>query len=226
MTKTAAADAEQSDIESTKRTVRADWIGLATQILVRDGVESVKVMNLAQKLNVSRSSFYWFFKSRQELLNELLSSWEDRNTTSIVERANRTTASITAAVLEVFECWVDEELFDPGLDFAVREWARRSTDVRQLVDRADNTRISAIKSMFQRHGYDDPEAFIRARVLYYMQVGYYALDVDEPMDRRLSYIDAYVKSFTGEDASRDELDRFRSLAIERTGLKEQALFEK
>lgn len=210
---TGATDEAASAIEGTKRTVRDDWIHLARQILVGDGVESVKVMNLAQKLNVSRSSFYWFFKNRQDLLDQLLADWEHRNTASIVERANRSTGSITTAVLGVFECWVDEALFDPGLDFAVREWARRSTDVRRLVDQADDTRISAITSMFQRHGYGDPEAFIRARVLYYMQVGYYALDVHEPMDRRLSYIDSYVKSFTGLDASADEVTRFRRMAI-------------
>lgn len=209
---TGATDGAPPETEETKRTVRNDWIALATQILVRDGVESVKVMNLAQKLGVSRSSFYWFFKSRQDLLDELLDNWQHRNTTSIVERANRQTVSITTAVLGVFECWVDEALFDPGLDFAIREWARRSTGVRRLVDQADDTRISAITSMFQRHGYGDPEAFIRARVLYYMQVGYYALDVNEPMDRRLSYIDSYVKSFTGLDASADEVDRFRRMA--------------
>lgn len=210
---TGATDGVPFETDDTKRTGRDDWINLATQILVRDGVESVKVMNLAQRLNVSRSSFYWFFKSRQDLLDELLANWEHRNTASIVERANREAGSITTAVLGVFECWVDEALFDPGLDFAIREWARRSIDVRRLVDRADDTRISAITSMFQRHGYGDPEAFIRARVLYYMQVGYYALDVDEPMDRRLSYIDSYVKSFTGLDASADELDRFRHMVI-------------
>lgn len=211
-----ATDGAPSEIEGTKRTVKDDWIGLATGILVRDGVESVKVMNLARKLNVSRSSFYWFFKDRQELLDQLLDNWENRNTISIVERANRDTGSITAAVLGVFECWVDEKLFDPGLDFAIREWARRSPDVRRLVDRADEARIAAITSMFRRHGYGDPEAFIRARVLYYMQVGYYALDVHEPMDRRLSFIDSYVKSFTGEEAADEELDRFRRMAVKRT----------
>ena len=42
-----------------------------------------------------------------------------------------------------------------------------------------------------------PEAFIRARVIYFAQIGYYALVHDEPMDERSHYLKAYFKSFTG-----------------------------
>ncbi len=199
------------------RTTCEDWIALAMDVLVTEGVGQLKVMNLAQKLNVSRSSFYWFFKSRNDLLDQLLHHWEHKNTASIVERANRPANSIAESVLNVFECWVNEDLFDPGLDFAVREWARRSADVRRRLDRADEARVAAIAAMFRRYQYDDTDAFIRARVLYFMQVGYYALDVDEPMSRRLSYLEAYIRSFTGTDATARELKRFRAYTRQHDG---------
>ena len=40
-------------------------------------------------------------------------------------------------------------------------------------------------------GYPMPEALIGARVIYYAQIGFYALDVTEPMETRLSYIGPY-----------------------------------
>lgn len=212
MTTSDVAEIAETESESAKRTTREDWLNLAKDILVSEGVGNIKVMVLAQRLEVSRSSFYWFFKSRRDLLDQLLHYWEHKNTASIVERAKRPSHSITEAVLNVFECWVDEQLYDPGLDFAVREWARRSPKVRGLVDKADNERVMAVAGMFERHGYERTEAFIRARVLYFMQVGYYALELREPMDLRLSYLEAYIRSFTGTDASARELNRFRSLA--------------
>ena len=66
--------------------------------------------------------------------------------------------------------------------------------------------------MFERFDYDERDAFVRARVLYFMQIGYYALDVHEPMSERIAYVDAYLRSFTGQDASARELKRFRSFA--------------
>lgn len=190
------------------KATRADWINLALQTLISDGIESVRVLTLGQKLGVSRSSFYWYFQSRQDLLDQLLTHWHDTNTKAIVERAKRPAETIIVAVLNVFECWADERLFDPRLDFAVREWARRSDDVRAAIDQADNDRLGAIREMYRRHGYDEEDAFIRARVLYYMQIGYYVLDLKEPVEARVSHLAAYLRAFTGQEPSDADVAHF------------------
>ncbi|MGH6855529.1 MAG: TetR/AcrR family transcriptional regulator [Aestuariivirga sp.] len=190
------------------RVSREDWLHTALDTLVSDGVENVKVLVLAQKLNVSRSSFYWFFKSRQDLLDQLLNHWRDTNTRVIAERAALRSASIVQSTLNLFACWIDESLFDPRLDFAVREWARRSGHVRRAVDQADDARVDAIKSMFVRFGFREKDAFIRARVLYFMQIGYYSLDLEEPLDTRLSYVTEYLRVFTGQDIEARDISWF------------------
>ncbi|CAN7374618.1 TetR/AcrR family transcriptional regulator [Mesorhizobium caraganae] len=190
------------------KATRADWINLALQTLISEGIESVRVLTLGQKLGVSRSSFYWYFQSRQDLLDQLLTHWHDTNTKAIVERAKRPAETIIVAVLNVFECWADERLFDPRLDFAVREWARRSDDVRAAIDQADNDRLGAIREMYRRHGYDEEDAFIRARVLYYMQIGYYVLDLKEPVEARVSHLAAYLRAFTGQEPSDADVAHF------------------
>jgi AcrR family transcriptional regulator len=190
------------------KVTRWDWISLALQTLISDGIESVRVLPLGQKLGVSRSSFYWYFDSRQDLLDQLLAHWRDTNTKAIVERAQRPAESIIIGVMNVFECWADERLFDPRLDFAIREWARRSEDVRRAIDLADNDRLGAIRDMYRRHGYGEEDAFIRARVLYYMQIGYYVLDLKEPVEARVSHLAAYLRSFTGQEPSDADVAHF------------------
>jgi len=190
------------------KVTRRDWIDLALRTLICDGIESVRVLTLGQKLGVSRSSFYWYFDSRQDLLDQLLAHWHDTNTTAIVERARRPSETIIMGVMNVFECWADERLFDPRLDFAIREWARRSDDVRRMIDKADDDRLTAIRDMYRRHGYDDEDAFIRARVLYYMQIGYYVLDLKEPVEARVSHLAAYLRSFTGLEPSEADVAHF------------------
>ncbi len=191
------------------KTTREDWRNLALDILVSDGVDSVRVLTLSQRLGVSRSSFYWYFDSRQDLLDQLLAFWRERNTRCIVERAGRAAANVVRGVMSVFECWIDESLFDPRLDFAVRAWAHLSGRVRRLVDQADDERVTAIRDMFARHGYDAENAFVRARILYYMQIGYYSLDLNEPMDSRLSHLPAYLRSFTGREPTPEDVADFR-----------------
>lgn len=191
------------------KVTRLDWINLAFQTMLSDGVESVRILPLAQKLNVSRSSFYWYFKSHEDLLDQLLEYWRHKNTNAIVDHANRPAETIIRAILNVFECWADQELFDPRLDFAVREWARRSGDVRRAIDQADDERLEAIRNMYARHGFDEEDAFIRARVLYYMQIGYYLLDVQEPMETRVRHLAAYLRSFSGQEPGDADVAHFR-----------------
>ncbi|MDQ6437370.1 TetR/AcrR family transcriptional regulator [Mesorhizobium sp. LHD-90] len=194
------------------KATREDWLNVALEAMASEGVEAVRILSLGQRLGVSRSSFYWYFKSRQDLLDQLLDYWRNRNTRVIVERASRSADTITEGVLNVFECWVDETLFDPRLDFAIRAWARQSPDVHRTVDEADEMRVDAIRDMFQRHGFEEKEAFVRARVLYFVQIGYYSLEIVESMNSRLSLVPSYVKTHTGKDPTQREMDTFAEFA--------------
>lgn len=196
------------------KVTRWDWINLALEVLITEGVESVRVLPLGERLGVSRSSFYHYFDSRQDLLDRLLDHWRDTNTKAIVERAGRPAETVIRGVMNVFECWADERLFDPRFDFAVREWARRSEEVRAIIDAADNERLGAIRDMYRRHGYNEEDAFIRARVLYYMQIGYYVLDLKEPLEARLSHLAAYLRSFTGLEPTEADVAHFSAFVMQ------------
>ena len=116
--------------------------------------------------------------------------------------------TITEAVLNLFRCFIDAETFNHPLDFAVREWSRRSGSVRRVLDRSDQTRLAAIAAMFERHGYDEDAAEMRARILYFMQIGYYALELREPLETRLALVPGYLEGFTGRKPKPREVDAF------------------
>src|SRR5271165_3188812 len=194
------------------KATRDDWLDLALSVLAAEGVGHVTVLNLSERLAVSRSSFYWYFKNRDQLLDALLDRWDSLNTRSIVSQANEPAATVNEAVCNVFRCWVNPAIFSPRLDFAVREWARRSASVRKALDRSDRARTDAIRALFVRFGYQDEDAFVRARVLYTMQIGYYALDIREPIEARLSLTPHYLKALTGVAPSEEEVAAFRAYA--------------
>lgn len=198
-------DPEKEPLVGHIKVTREDWLNVARDVLVSDGVAEVKVLALGQRLDVSRSSFYWYFKSRKHLLEALLDDWEARNTRTIVAQCELPADTIGEAVGNFFKCFLNPDLFDRGLDFAVREWSRRDGAVRQRIDQADRERLTAVTRMFERHGFTPYEADVRARILYYMQLGYHALDVREPMQARCDRLAGYLKGFTGQDASDEVL---------------------
>lgn len=203
-------DPDKAPLVGHVKVTRQDWLNLARDVLVNDGVAEVKILGLATRMGVSRSSFYWYFKDRADLLSALLDEWEVRNTAQIVAHCRMPAASITEAACNFFRCFIDPTKFDRGLDFAVREWSRRDDVLRRRVDAADAARIASVVEAFKRQGYPEHEADARSRILYYMQLGYHALEVRETIELRLSRVAAYLHGFTGAEPDEQALAAFFS----------------
>ncbi|MEO0669310.1 MAG: TetR/AcrR family transcriptional regulator [Pseudomonadota bacterium] len=194
------------------KVTRQDWLNAALAVLKSGGVEAVKVAELAAQLQVSRSSFYWYFKNRTDLLDALLAHWEATNTAALVAQAHAPTQTITEACCNIFRCNIDTRLFDPQLDVAIRDWARRSAKVRAVLESSDAARVAALTQMFARHGYPAQNAKARARVLYYMQLGYEDAQLGETLEERLQLVPDYLLSFTGRAALPEEIEAFNAYA--------------
>ncbi len=171
-------------------------------------MDAVRVMPLAKRLNLSRTSFYWFYEDREQLLAALLARWRDKNTGGMVSQCESYAESISEAILNVFECWVNPELFDSQFEFAVRSWALQSDEVTAEIALADEARMNALAAMFRRFGYDAEGADVRARTIYLTQIGYISMKTNEDIVVRFRRIPQYVSVFTGKVPKRRELDRF------------------
>lgn len=148
-------------------------------------------------MGITRGSFYWFFSSHQELLDALLHDWETSNTQSMLNTLNIQENDGPARFRALMTLWIEEKTFDPRYDSAIRDWARTSRRVANAVRMNDDRRIAAIKEIFLAFGYQPDEAFIRARVTYFHQVGYYALHIRESRARRLKWSGHYYETLTG-----------------------------
>ncbi|MEM9349028.1 MAG: TetR/AcrR family transcriptional regulator [Pseudomonadota bacterium] len=199
------------------KATRQDWLSAALAQLTETGADQVKILNLAARLSVSRSSFYWYFKSREELLSALLDHWEAQNPAAFIAQSEAPAETIGEAVCNVFRCVVNPALFDTSLDFAVRDWARRDAAVRAKLDAADQRVLAALAQMFARFDYPKAEAFTRARVLFYMQLGYNSAELNEPMETRLEAIPHYLLAFTGREPDQHAITEFRAYARAVTG---------
>src|SRR5580693_9447767 len=59
---------------------REIWLDTARQALIEEGTAGVEINKLAKRLGSSRGGFYWFFKDRAQLLDELLAYWVQTST--------------------------------------------------------------------------------------------------------------------------------------------------
>jgi AcrR family transcriptional regulator len=193
------------------------WLDAAYDLLVEAGVDAVKVMPLAERLGLSRTSFYWHFPDREALLAGLVDRWRAKNTGNLVARCEATAATVAEAMLNLIDCWVDPGLFDSRMEFAMRTWALTDPAVAEAMAEADTTRITALTALFRRFGYHETEADTRARTLYLTQVGYIALRSQESFEVRMARIPAYVLTFSGVAPTAAEIAGFRARHVVRSG---------
>jgi AcrR family transcriptional regulator len=184
------------------------WLHAAYELLLESGVEAVRIMPLAKRLRLSRTSFYWFFDDRESLLAALLERWRTKNTGNLIRQAESYAETLPEAVLNVFDCWFDDRLFDSRLEFAVRSWAQQSGRVAGEVIIADADRLRALTSLFVRFHCDRLEADVRARTVYLTQLGYISQKAPEEQAVRMRRIGKYIEIFAGVAAEPRELDRF------------------
>eukprot|EP01035_Chromulina_nebulosa_P057270 gene57270-78476_t len=89
---------------------------------------------------------------------------------------------------------------------AIRLWARRSDAVKSVVQLADSQRLEAVAAMYRRYGYEEEDALIRARVLYFTQIGHYTLEVNEDLETRHFHVTAYLRSFSGQEPTQEDIE--------------------
>ncbi|MEF0941244.1 TetR/AcrR family transcriptional regulator [Rhizobium sp. BR 362] len=199
---------EQTLNDSGWRGSQEAWLEAAYDSLLSSGVDSVKILPLAKRLNLSRTSFYWFFQDREQLLASLIARWRDKNTGGIVQQSEAYAESLAEAMLNVFDCWLNEKLFDSKFEFAVRSWALQSEEILAEVQKADRTRMEALCRMFMRFGLSEITADVRARTTYLVQIGYISMQSNEDIALRMKRIPEYIAIYTGEVPQQRELDRF------------------
>lgn len=189
---------------------REVWLAAAKQALLDTGLDAVKIQPLASRLDIARTSFYWFFKDRAALLDALLADWEAKNTGAFLIACEAYAETITEALLTLIAVFHDEAVFEPRLDFAVRSWAHQSEEVTARVNAADERRLAAIRGMFERFGYAPDDADVRARTVYLVQIGYIAMQVQESAAVRLPRVARYVEIYAGRAPTASEMARFRA----------------
>jgi AcrR family transcriptional regulator len=168
-----AAAATPASGKPPGKTARSEtWIEAATEVLVDQGIDHVRVDVLAQQLGVTRGSFYWHFRDREDLLRRVLQAWRERATVLLTQRLETAGVDPQAQLLNVISLPFRGRaaVRAARIELAIRAWARRDEMARAAVDEADATRLAHHDRVFAALGFEAEEARLRAFILYSYEV--------------------------------------------------------
>lgn len=176
---------------------REAWVDAARDILISGGFPALNLRGLAGSLGVTTGAFYSAFSGLEDLHEALRQKWRDQNTTPLVAALTDAGADGFRQYLAGLRVTVLETGIDPRFDNAVREWAHSSPRTAQVLAEVEALRIDLLARMFLALGFDDKRAQIRARITYFHQVGYGAMEIHDDPDERLLNLRFYAEALTG-----------------------------
>lgn len=151
---------------------REDWTTAATEVLHEQSIDAVRIETLAAQLKVTRGSFYWHFRNRNELLESVLTGWRNSATEQVIDHFERRIVDPHTQIRELLTLPFRGRAARraAATELAIRDWARRDDMARKVVDEVDAVRLSYIAQSFSALGLEIPEARHRAFALYAYQV--------------------------------------------------------
>lgn len=153
------------------RTPRNRWIEEGLSALAVGGPDAVRIEALAQALGVSKGGFYWHFKDRQALLEEMLDSWERTWVDDVIEAVEAENGDARVRLRRLFAL-----AFASGgellkVELAIRNWARRDTGVAVRLRRVDNRRMNYMRSLFGGFCPDEDDVEARCMLAFSLFIG-------------------------------------------------------
>ncbi len=82
----------------------------------------------------------------------------------------------------------------------MREWSLRDGELQQTLRDEDAACVAAIAGMFTRHGFATGDAFVRARIVYFTQIGYHAVEPGDTEAGGAALTNDYLRAVNGRTA--------------------------
>lgn len=141
----------------------ADWAEAALQLIAEAGLNGLTVDTLARRLGVTKGSFYWHFKGRQDLVAAALARWEQRATAEAI--AGLSAMSDPVQRLRLMMTASTEPPRARSVYAALAEGADDPT-VRRVLNRVASTRIGYLESCYREAGLAEAQAGAKALFAY------------------------------------------------------------
>lgn len=166
-----------SKIEQLDRTA---WLDAALDALHDDGIEGVRVEKLARSLKVTKGSFYHHFKDRDDLMKAMVDRWRAMQE-GLLEWLRASTPDSRQRIEELI-AFIHTK--DSRHDVGIRAWGRFDAYARKALQAVDLARLSYIEGLFRDLGFGEDDARLRARLIYFYQVGEQTLSFRDPEELR------------------------------------------
>jgi AcrR family transcriptional regulator len=178
---------------------QTDWVKAGQALLIKEGIEAVKLHRLTGQLKVSTGSFYHHFSSLDEYLAALAEFYGTEQARAIFDEARAVAGDDPDLLLREAV-----GIFGRGsmrqLNIAMRAWAHHDDRAAAAVRRYDEVLMDNLDQTFLSLGFDELAAKSRTLVM----MGLASLKIDESLKPSFRERWPYIRDLILYPATRSE----------------------
>ncbi len=174
-----AATKSQDVRESgTARLSKEAWLEKSLAILAAEGPSRMRIEGIAGALGVTKGSFYHHFADRSDFVHSLIQYWDEKYSRRVATKPELQRGTAQERLWHLMLIIVTGGL--TRYDLAMRSWAGSEPDLRDLIKKADQFRLTFVRSLFSEMGFTDTE--LEARTQTFVT----AMSFEDAINRRMS----------------------------------------
>lgn len=187
---------EVDGLQDQRGLSRKDWVAAGRDVLIDKGIAGIRLRALSESLGATTGAFYWQYRKLEDLLEDIRQDWAQGNTAPFTRAIEAAGTSGMRQYLAYVRTLVLENEFNPRYDNAIRDWAHSDGRTAEILREIEIFRIDQLRGVFEAMGFEGRAALIRARVTYFHQAGYNAMQITETLEERLQNIPFYAEILT------------------------------
>ena len=159
---------------SNFRIKEVPWLETGLEMLGKQGVNSLTIKSLSDKVGVSRTSFYFLFENVDNYFVQLARYWYNKGTVYIFNLVDQNNNPIEKFKLLISLIYDDEI---SGLAWLqLRQIGLKNEEVRDIVIKAEKHRADSVMALFEGIGNQRKDAEINAEFFMYAIHGWTMLN--------------------------------------------------
>ena len=178
----------------SSRLDREEWLARALEVLGKQGAGELTVESLARQLGVTKGSFYWHFKDRDDFFRQIIEYWDKHFTQTVIAKISTQDSPPEERLLELMRLVHTKRL--DRFEMPVRAWAQQNPALAPLVRSVDKHRIDFVCSLFMEMGFAKDEAEMRTRVFLTYMITQRQLLPTTAGNKQLAHLRRRVAFFT------------------------------
>jgi len=131
------------------------WLEVGKKRFAESGISGIHIDDMSKEIGVAKTSFYYFFNSKKEYLNQLFAFWELEGTDRLYAMVNHiedpTKRFLTLGKL------IEENIENEYFYFQLKLYANKNHHAVKFLDNVDSKRKNIATKIFQDAGQSPDE---------------------------------------------------------------------